>query len=149
MSNVNESYESTVITENEVLRLRVKHLCDIGLAVRGGDKDKYYLEKDWYQKLKGMSSNTSYLKARNELKGIKRPLIFWDKKTPVSGKIVKVYQMNFEAAWDNAVVVQDDAGNLIFVPLHYSMDRKNTGKQIRVTKTIQNKTSVKILSLSK
>lgn len=149
LSNVNESYESTVITENEVLRLRVKHLCDIGLAVRGGDKDKYYLEKDWYQKLKEMSSNTSYLKARNELKGIKRPLIFWDKKTPVSGKIVKVYQMNFEAAWDNAVVVQDDAGNLIFVPLHYSMDRKNTGKQIRVTKTIQNKTSVKILSLSK
>jgi type IV secretory pathway VirD2 relaxase len=61
-------YHTTIKAGNELLRRRLLHLTELGLAVlQEGTTDQFNLEKLWDDKLKATGRYNSYLKARSHL----------------------------------------------------------------------------------
>jgi hypothetical protein len=128
-----ERYGSEVIVTDMLLKNRLEHLVTLGLAVRHtrengeNEKNAYYLEKEWAEKLRVMGRYNSFLKARSELRWTAAgDIILYDKTCgAITGTVTKLYRMNDEDSWNHALVVEnEESGRGWYVPLYYEPKRE-------------------------
>ncbi len=104
-------YYSSITTSDAIIEQRLKSLVDIGLAISfpGNNPPMYYLEKDWAKKLRSIGRYNSFLQARSNLLFTTSGML--EQYTPEAGKICgvvsKVYLMDDESVWTNAIVVEN------------------------------------------
>ena len=135
----NPDYPESVRSQNAVMYKRLCHLEKIGLARRQGDEpDVFSLEKKWSEKLHSAGRYSSYLKARNELlftHGVELK-IFGNEKENVNGIITKIYRMNYEESWDNAMVIENkESKKAWFVPVYNEPDERLLGAEVSCSKS--------------
>lgn len=117
-----EIYPTKVISRDDTMYQRLCFLADLGFAQRDETKQNtFYLEKDWQNKLKTCSRYNSFLKARSEISLTqKESLELFTKDSPsVTGVVTKIYRMNYEESWNNAVLVENkETQKSYYVPLY-------------------------------
>lgn len=135
----NPDYPVSIRSQNDVMYKRLCHLEKIGLARRQeGEADIFNLEKDWSEKLHSAGRYSSYLKARNELlfthgTDLK---IFGNDGESATGIITKIYKMNYEESWDNAVVIENkETKQAWFVPVYNEPNDKLLGAEVSCRKS--------------
>lgn len=138
-SDENTDYPVSVRPQNDVMYKRLCHLEKIGLAKKqNGETNLFNLEKDWSEKLHSAGRYSSYLKARNELlftHGVDLK-IFGNDNEVAAGIITKIYKMNYEESWDNAVVIENkDTKKAWFVPLYTEPDDRLQGAEVSCSKS--------------
>jgi hypothetical protein len=131
----NPRYESRIDAGEDGHYKRLVFLCEAGLAERDEtDNRRFYLEKGWKNKLKAQGRYNSFLAARREL-AYTAPyqLEQYDKDSgPVEGIVTKIYKMNDEDRWNNAIVIEDGkTGRAWYAPLYYEPRDELLGKTIR------------------
>lgn len=138
-SGENSDYPVSVRSQKDVMYKRLCHLEKIGLARRQeGETDVFNLEKDWSEKLQSAGRYSSYLKARNELlftHGVDLQ-IFGNKNEVAKGIITKIYKMNYEESWDNAIIIENKRNKKAwFVPVYNEPNDKLLGAEVSCTKS--------------
>lgn len=136
-----EEYESrfsfSVVPADNIMYQRLCHLETLGFAKKTeGASNKFYLEKGWNEKLKSAGRFSSFLKARQELLfTASGNLEFFGKDSgTASGKITKLYKMNYEESWDNAVVLENkELKKAWFVPLYNEPNDRLLGAKAEVS----------------
>lgn len=138
-SDETPDYPVSVRPQNDVMYKRLCHLEKIGLAKKqNGETNLFNLEKDWSEKLHSAGRYSSYLKARNELlftHGVDLQ-IFGNDNEVAAGIITKLYKMNYEESWDNAVVIENkDTKKAWFVPVYNEPSEKLLGAEVSCSKS--------------
>lgn len=115
-------YSCKIATDDLVLKKRLDYLVDMGLAISflRNNPPEYYLENDWDKKLKSIGRYNSFLDARSNLL-FSTPSIL-EQYTPMVGKVQgfvsKIYSMNDEDIWTNAIVIENAKTNkAYYIPL--------------------------------
>lgn len=138
-SGGNSDYPVLIRSQNDVMYKRLCHLEKIGLAKRQENETNLFsLEKDWNEKLHSAGRYSSYLKARNELlftHGVDLK-IFGNDNEIATGIITKLYKMNYEESWDNAVVIENREMNKAwFIPVYNEPNDKLLGAEVSCSKS--------------
>ncbi len=133
--NQDKDFPITVRSQDGAMFSRLCHLEELGLARRRrGSRELYDLQKGWAGKLHTVGRHSSFLKAWKELLSSKRiSLELFDTKggKQIEGKVTKVFRMNYEESWDNAVVVENEAMKKAwFVPLYREPDARILGADV-------------------
>ncbi|MCQ2601281.1 MAG: relaxase/mobilization nuclease domain-containing protein [Treponema sp.] len=121
-SETGTEYTGYINPINDGMEKRLKALVDIGLAISFPQSNPpvYYLEKDWDIKLRSIGRYNSFLQARSNLLFSTPGML--QQYTPEDGKIqglvTKVYLMDDESIWNNAIVVENNKTKKAFyIPL--------------------------------
>lgn len=138
-SGGNPDYPVSIRSQNDVMHKRLCHLEKIGLAKRQeNEANLFRLEKDWSEKVHSAGRYSSYLKARNELlftHGVDLK-IFGNGNEIAGGIITKLYKMNYEESWDNAVVIENrETKKAWFVPVYNEPDDRLLGAEVSCSKS--------------
>jgi hypothetical protein len=122
-------YASRVSPSDDLMRKRLVFLAELGFAEKKkiNDRESFYLERDWKKKLKDIGRYNSFLDARNNL--LSTAAYDLEKFTAdtgvVRGTVTKLYKMNDEDSWNNAVLIENKGlKKAWYVPLHFSPDEK-------------------------
>lgn len=134
-NNPDKEFPITVRGQDNVMYSRLCHLESMGLARRRkGSGGLYDLRKGWAGNLHTAGRYSSFLKAWKELLSSKRvSLEPFDMKggKPVEGRVTKVFRMNYEDSWDNALVVENERqGKAWFVPLYKEPSTRLLGADV-------------------
>ncbi|MBO8457032.1 MAG: relaxase/mobilization nuclease domain-containing protein [Spirochaetes bacterium] len=137
-NNENKNYETCVRSQNEIMYKRLCHLEKIGLAVKRKNNNIFDLEKNWEEKLRSLGRYSSYLKARNDLlftSNVELKVFKGENGESAKGIITKIYKMNYEESWDNAIVVENKAENKSwFIPVHKEPNSRLLGAEVNCYK---------------
>jgi hypothetical protein len=122
-------FESAVFITDDIMRKRLLFLSDLGFAERkkDGGREIFYLERNWKKKLKDIGRYNSFLDARNNLLSTAsyNLEIFTAETGTISGTVTKIYKMNDEDSWNNALLIENHAlRKAWYVPLHFGPDEK-------------------------
>lgn len=132
----NGEFEASVQTDDDVEIQRLNSLAEMGLAVHYRKSPRvYYLEKDWKEKLRAIGRYNTFLDARSRLRFT--PLhnleLYTGETGAIEGVVSKVYNMNDEDVWNNAVVVENRKLNKAwYVPTRIKLKDEDVGKFISV-----------------
>lgn len=109
----NENFNTIVTVQNELMRQRLITLEALGLAKKCDEKDRFYLEKGWKDKLKSIGNFNSFIDARNILKYVTQSNLVQYKREmgKVKGIITKIFKSNYEDSWTNAILVENKNEN--------------------------------------
>jgi hypothetical protein len=123
-----DRFASTASVSDGMPAKRLEHLAGMGLAERmEGKKRAYLLEKDWTEKLKAAGRYNSFLQARAELKRA-QPVdmaLYTGESGNITGVVTKLYYMNDEDSWNNAVLIENqETRKAWYVPLYYEPGRE-------------------------
>jgi hypothetical protein len=136
-------YASRVFPPDDLMRKRLVFLSELGFAERQKTKGRevFYLERDWKKKLKDIGRYNSFLNARSSLLSTAAQDLekFTAETGVVQGTVTKLYKMNDEDSWNNAVLIENRAlKKAWYVPLHFSPDEKLLNAQVKCgLKTLQ------------
>ena len=152
-NNVDKDFPASVRSQDDVMYKRLCHLEDLRLARRRKENSGLFdLAKGWAGILHTAGRHSSFLKAWKELLSSKRVnLGLYDMRRgkTVKGKITKVFRMNYEDSWDNAVVVEDEAQKKAwFVPLYREPDTRILGADVICSASGRGFPSLKVTRLS-
>lgn len=121
-------YGFSVVPSDNLMYQRLCHLESIGFAKKEKEQSKkFYLEKGWNEKLKSAGRYSSFLKARQELLFTSSGdlELFTKESKLAAGTITKLYKMNYEESWDNALVLENrDSKRAWFIPLFNEPNEK-------------------------
>ncbi|MBQ8680108.1 MAG: hypothetical protein IJ530_10140 [Treponema sp.] len=134
-NNSDKEFPITVRSQDNIMHGRLCHLERLGLArVRKEGCELYDLRKGWAGNLHTAGRYSSFLKAWKELLSSKRVnLELFDMKggAPVEGRVTKVFRMNYEESWDNALVVENERlGKAWFIPLYREPSKRLLGADV-------------------
>lgn len=137
----NDNFNTVVIAQNELMRQRLLTLENLDLAKKSDEKDKYYLEKGWKDKLKSIGNFNSFLDARNTLEYVNQGNLVQYKREMgvVRGIITKIFKSNYEDSWTNAIVVENKHENKAwYIPFKEEPSDKllNATIEFGMTKTL-------------
>lgn len=109
----NNDFNSVVIVQNELMQQRLSTLEMLELAKKSDDGKKYYLEKNWKDKLKAMGAFNSFIEARNSLRYVDQKNLVQYKKNigSVKGIVTRIFKSNYEDSWTNAILVENKSEN--------------------------------------
>jgi hypothetical protein len=136
-------HASKVFPQDDLMRKRLIFLAELGFAEKKktGSREVYYLERDWKKKLKDMGRYNSFLDARNNLlsTAVHNLEKFTAETGVVRGTVTKLYKMNDEDSWNNAVLIENKAlKKAWYVPLHFTPDEKLLNASVKCgLKTLQ------------
>lgn len=152
-NNIDKDFPVSVRSQDEVMYKRLCHLEDLGVARRRKENPMLFdLAKGWSENLHTAGRYSSFLKAWKELISSKRVnLRLYDMKCgkTIKGKITKVFRMNYEESWDNAVVVEDSAQKKAwFVPMYREPDTRLLGADVICSAHGRSFPSLKVTRLS-
>lgn len=132
----NGEFESSVQTEDDIEIQRLNSLVEMGLAIHYKKTPRiYYLEKGWKEKLRAIGRYNTFLEARSKLRfTLYHNLELYSGETgEIEGIISKVYNMNDEDIWNNAVVIENKNLNKAwYVPTRIKVKQEDVGKFISV-----------------
>ncbi|WP_149554520.1 relaxase/mobilization nuclease domain-containing protein [Treponema pectinovorum] len=133
----NCEFEASKVTVDELERQRLNHLVDMGLAIfyDRNNPPVYYLEKGWKEKLRAIGRYNTYLDARNKLRftPFYNLELYEAEHGEVSGFVSRIYNMDDEGIWNNAVVIENRKLNKAwYVPTRIKLKEDDIGKFISV-----------------
>lgn len=111
---------------------RLEHLRDMRLADwRDG---RFFLKKGWDESLRNVGRYNMYLDAQRHVSPLADFRLYTPDAGAVSGRVRRVYRMNGEDVWTNAVVIEDEGGGRAFyVPLYFAAPKNiRDGMEINV-----------------
>lgn len=130
-------YSMSISPSDLACEKRLKALVEIGLAIcfTKNNPPKYYLEKDWDKKLRSIGRYNSFLEARSNLLFSTPGTL--EQYTPAAGRIkgvvAKVYIMDDESVWTNALVVENEkTKKAYYIPLKNPPNQNLLGKIVTV-----------------
>lgn len=110
---------------------RLNHFVELGIAEKLDGK--YLLEDGWEDTLRALGRYNTFLEARkflSEKEGTKLELYHGGL---IQGRIKKIYTMNAESVWNNALVVENPVTNQAwYVPLFKPVSMKFSGANIEI-----------------
>lgn len=115
---------------------RLSYLEKIGLVefVNGN----YVFQDNWEESLRAAGRYNSYLQSAEELKWtVPKDYSLYDNEDEITGEIRKVYSMNDEDIWNNAVVIENrELRKAWYVPLFNPADKfsHHIGEEVRIKK---------------
>lgn len=121
--NINDIlYEASITTSNDSFQKRLGFLCSIGLAhcYSHSIPPVYFLEKGWAEKLKSEGRYNTYLAGRDLLKYVSKQSyrMYTSDMGMVEGVVTKIYRMNDEDIWNNAIIVENESKNVAwYIPV--------------------------------
>lgn len=130
-------FEASKTASDELEVQRLNSLVQMGFAIYY-DKNNppiYYLEKGWKEKLRATGRYNSYLDARNNLRFTPYyNLELYDASHgEVEGIISKIYNMDDEGIWSNAIVIENRKVNKAwYIPTRIKLKNEDLGKFISV-----------------
>lgn len=133
----NAEYSASKVTTDDTEILRLNTLVQMGLAICYS-KEKpplYYLEKGWKQKLRAIGRYNTYLDARGKLKLVSpyNLELYTSEMGEINGVVTKIYNMNDEDVWNNAVVIENRKVNKAwYIPTRIKLKDEDVGKFITV-----------------
>jgi hypothetical protein len=125
------------------MRKRLLFLSDLGFAEmkKTDSREIFYLERDWKKKLKDIGRYNSFLDARNRLLSTASYDLekFTADTGTVRGTVTRLYKMNDEDSWNNALLIENKAlKKAWYVPLHFEPDEKLLNTEVKCgLKTLQ------------
>lgn len=130
-------FEASKVSSDELERQRLNHLVDMGLAVfySRNNPPVYYLEKGWKEKLRAVGRYNTYLDARSRLRltPFYNLELYDGQQGEVSGFVSRIYNMDDEGIWNNAVVIENRKLNKAwYVPTRVKLKEEDLGKFISV-----------------
>lgn len=130
-------YSASKVTTDNTEILRLNTLVQMGLAIcyNRNNPPIYYLEKGWKEKLRSIGRYNTYLDARGKLKFVSpQNLELYSGETgEVSGIITKLYNMDEEEVWNNAVIIENRKENRAwYIPTRIKLNDEDVGKFITV-----------------
>lgn len=130
-------FEASKTTSDELEVQRLKSLVQMGFAIcyDRNNPPIYYLEKGWKEKLRAIGRYNSYLDARNSLRFTPYyNLELYDASHgEVEGIISKIYNMDDEGIWSNAIVIENRKVNKAwYIPTRIKLKNEDLGKFISV-----------------
>lgn len=133
--NQDKNFPITVRSQDGAMFNRLCHLEELGLARRRrGSRNLYDLYRGWAGNLHTAGRYSSFLKAWRELLSSNRVnLELFDMKggEQIEGRVTKVFRMNYEDSWDNALVVENEAlKKAWFVPLYHEPNSRLLGADV-------------------
>jgi hypothetical protein len=144
LTNTSGQFESFVSAAgDDLMRKRLFFFTELGFAERKkiNDREVFYLERDWKKKLKDIGRYNSFLDARGSLLGTATyDLEKYTAETgPVRGTVTKLYKMNDEDSWNNAILIENKAiKKAWYVPLHFTPDDALLNTNVKCSlKTLQ------------
>lgn len=116
-------YPDRIVSRDDTMYKRLCFLTDLGFAKKNDTQNNgFLLEKDWAAKLKTISRYNSFLKARTSLhftNAADLELYTKDSKEEISGVVTKLFIMNDEDSWDNAVIVENkEKHKAYYIPMY-------------------------------
>ncbi len=130
-------YSMSISPSGLAVEKRLKALVEIGLAIcfSKNEPPVFYLEKDWAKKLRSIGRYNSFLEARSNLLFSLPGTL--EQYTPAAGRIKgvvsKVYIMDDESVWTNALVVENAKEKKAFyIPLKNPPNKNLLGKIVTV-----------------
>jgi hypothetical protein len=136
-------YTSKVAPADDLMRKRLLFLAELGFAEgkKINDREVFYLERDWKKKLKDIGRYNSFLDARGSLLSTASHDLekFTAETGVVRGAVTKLYKMNDEDSWNNAILIENRAMKKAwYVPLHFTPDEKLLNASVKCDlKTLQ------------
>ena len=129
------SASKQTVDNTEILRLNT--LVQMGLAICYSKERPplYYLEKGWKDKLKAIGRYNTYLDARRKLKLVSpyNLELYSGETGEINGVVTKIYNMNDEDVWNNAVVIENRKENKAwYIPTRIKLKDEDIGKFISV-----------------
>ena len=116
---------------------RLNSLVQMGFAIYydRNNPPVYYLEKGWKEKLRAIGRYNTYLDARNSLRLTPYyNLELYDASYgEVEGIVSKIYNMDDEGIWNNAVVIENKKINKAwYIPIRKKLKNEDLGKFVSV-----------------
>jgi hypothetical protein len=134
-NDINNVYQSQILTFNDLITRRLIHLSELGLAKRKTESSNtFLLEKDWVNKLRTIGRYNSFLQARSKLKTtIAANMELYTQETgEISGIITRIYKMNDEDSWNHALLVENSTlQKAWYIPLYKEPDGALFGAEIK------------------
>ena len=128
-----EIFDSSVYVINPELKKRLYFLENFGLAKY--HKNKYYLQRNWEKSLQAVSKYNTFMQAKKTLRNVMPSSLelYTSETGRVDGQIRKVYSMNDEDIWNNAVVVENPATKkAYYVPVFKPVKKILEGKNVSI-----------------
>lgn len=130
-------FEASKITSDELEVQRLNSLVQMGFAIYydRNNPPVYYLEKGWKEKLRAIGRYNTYLDARNSLRLTPYyNLELYDASYgEVEGILSKIYNMDDEGIWNNAVVIENKKINKAwYIPIRKKLKNEDLGKFVSV-----------------
>ena len=132
-----KEFPEKILAQDDIMQQRLSFLSELGFAKKDNNEKTFLLEKQWAKKLKSIGRYNSFLKARNELVFTQAAdLQMFTKETAetVQGKITKIFKMNEEDSWNNAIIVEDKKSKkAYYVPVYAEPSEKLLHAEVNCT----------------
>ncbi len=126
-----EKFECMIKNPSDTLQKRLAFLCTIGIAAK--ENNTWKLEHNWAETLKAMGRYNTFLSVRHDLavtQGYNLSL-YTDTTGPITGTVKKIINMDDEAVWNNAIIVENkQLQKAWYVPMYYPVSHKLQNKEI-------------------
>jgi len=130
-------FEASKVSSDDIEIQRLNTLVEMGLAkcFKMEIPRKYYLEKNWKDKLKIIGRYNTYLEARTSLRWT--PFYNLEQYSghmgEIEGIVSKIYNMDYEGVTNNAIVIENKKLNKAwYVPTRIKLNPEDLGKYISV-----------------
>ena len=136
----NVFYPYQVLSQDPNIQKRLAFLESINLAKRFNKT--YFLTNDWYETLQTTERYNMFLNVRNEYAVKNKPVHFFKNTEDIKGTVLKVFTMDDETVWQNALVVE--TGNAIYYVPSYKKVKTKAGDSVEVKINKQGQTNISI-----
>lgn len=125
------SYVFALQEDNSKLVKRLNHFVELGIAEKFDGK--YLLEDGWEDTLRALGRYNTFLEARKFLSEKENTKLELYHGGLIQGRIKKVYTMNAESVWNNALVVENPVTRQAwYVPLFKPASMKFFGADVEI-----------------
>lgn len=118
-----------IASSDSVVSRRLEVLSGMGLAERSGNAWSVFPE--WEETLKANGRYGVFLDARSEVPVGKKYKLYESDYGMITGTVARVYRMDGETVWTNAVVV--DSGDVVYFVPTWNPPKVNEGQSIRIS----------------
>ena len=125
------SYVYALQEDNSKLVKRLNHFVELGIAEKF--EGKYLLEDGWEDTLRALGRYNTFLEARKFLSEKENTKLELYHGGLIQGRIKKVYTMNAESVWNNALIVENPVTRQAwYVPLFKPASMKFFGADVEI-----------------
>ena len=125
------SYVYALQEDNSKLVKRLNHFVELGIAEKF--EGKYLLEDGWEDTLRALGRYNTFLEARKFLSEKENTKLELYHGGLIQGRIKKIYTMNAESVWNNALIVENPVTRQAwYVPLFKPASMKFSGADVEI-----------------
>ncbi|WP_024467149.1 relaxase/mobilization nuclease domain-containing protein [Treponema pedis] len=120
---------NTITPRNETIRKRLDYLISLNLSEK--KNNKYSLKENWFDTLQNFGRYNTYLEVRNLYQYKNKKIEIYNQNGGISGKVLKIYNMDEEKIWNNAAVIETE-NTIYYVPSYFKINVKMLNKNVKI-----------------